>query len=946
MKRYILWGVCCFVGVAGASQVFAQTSSKTLSKTMAPIVAGVEHLKQAGTASLAQQGEVLLGELNCLSCHKSETGKAPSRITSNPAPDLSKIGRRVTPNWLNAYIKDPHKTKPGSTMPSLLHTGSVSQREHNAEALTHYLIQQSGSMEAAEFRASGLDLTVQRGEKLFHSIGCVACHSPNERGDGAKKMQSLKISSVPLPDLAAKTSVNALTDFLLVPDQYRHGGRMPSFYLTAREAKDIALYLLQDQVYQTEFKKGVVYEYSEGRFDRLPDFDQLPVLYQGSAGRGAITDQINFRDEFFAIRLTGRLEIKAAADYTLYLKSDDGSRLLIDGIMIINHDGNHGATEKRGKVKLSTGKHAVEVQYFQGRLAKSLDVQISGGDISGKIPLSERVVFKEQRLKPKGTTTFVVDAKKAKAGKTLFAGLGCASCHSSGDFPATQKATSLAALNVNAVAGCLSDTSVAGVPQYALSTHQRKALQAALADREQFNTPRSADQQVSHLLATYNCYACHQRDKTGGPDETRGNYFHVVGDQDLGDEGRMPPTLSHVGAKLKTKALQSILSDQKHHVRRHYMATRMPKFDAGLATSLTATLTEADALPNNTLEPPFNKQSMTDGHTLVGSKGLGCINCHDVGYNKSVGISVVNLATVHERVNPGWFNHFLKNPQAFNQGTRMPAYWLNNRVIHQNIAVGSVDGQIDALWSYLSLGTAAPVPEGVSVGNSMVLVPKQEPIVFRTFMENVGPRAIAVGYPESVHVAFDANTLRLATLWRGQFYDAKGAWTGKGGTFLAPLGERVINLPPGPAFALLKNPASTWPAASTNEQNAGGVFNGYQLDEQGRPTFMYQLAGVEIQEKPLPTISNNGVNVTRHFTVKGHANSLYSNSLYYLLAQGQQIKTGSKRSWIVDDDVQITLSGSRSLKPFIRETQTGKQLLLPISHRNTHTMSFDVEISW
>ena len=62
----------------------------------------------------------------------------------------------------------------------------------------------------------------------------------------------------------------------------------------------------------------------------------------------------------------------------------------------------------------------------------------------------------------------------------------------------------------------------------------------------------------------------------------------------------------------------------------------------------------------------------------------------------------------------------------------------------------------------------------------MELIPSDEPIVHRTFMAEVGSRSILVGFPEMVHVAFDANNVRMAKAWRGRFFDAKGQWEGRG----------------------------------------------------------------------------------------------------------------------------------------------------------------------
>jgi outer membrane protein OmpA-like peptidoglycan-associated protein len=69
----------------------------------------------------------------------------------------------------------------------------------------------------------------------------------------------------------------------------------------------------------------------------------------------------------FAIIYTGSFEIKNTAEYTFGLKSDDGSRLWIDGTEVINHDGIHQFNvPKVGKIHLSAGFHALKVWYYQG----------------------------------------------------------------------------------------------------------------------------------------------------------------------------------------------------------------------------------------------------------------------------------------------------------------------------------------------------------------------------------------------------------------------------------------------------------------------------------------------------------------------------------------------------------------------------------------------------
>ena len=100
---------------------------------------------------------------------------------------------------------------------------------------------------------------------------------------------------------------------------------------------------------------------------------------------------------------------------------------------------------------------------------------------------------------------------------------------------------------------------------------------------------------------------------------------------------------------------------------------------------------------------------------------------------------------------------------------------------------------------------------------------------------DAGPRAIGVGYPEKVNLAFDANQLRLALLWHNSFIGPSKHWRGRGQGFQRPLGDNVFKLHQGVPFAVLNDLADPWP--QTPARNAGYRFGGYQFDDQRRRTF-------------------------------------------------------------------------------------------------------------
>jgi len=184
-------------------------------------------------------------ELRCFSCH-ADPG-AP--LEQPPAPDLTAVGARVAPEYLQQFLADPLAVQPGTKMPDVLRGRSRAERAEIAVALTHFLVSRS---EGPFVRGAVNDGEAAMGRRLFHSIGCVACHPPFDAPQGSDEPPRKRESSWPEDDLVRldhvvrKYAPLPLADFLMQPLHVRPGGRMPDMGLAAREARAIASYLLED----------------------------------------------------------------------------------------------------------------------------------------------------------------------------------------------------------------------------------------------------------------------------------------------------------------------------------------------------------------------------------------------------------------------------------------------------------------------------------------------------------------------------------------------------------------------------------------------------------------------------------------------------------------------------------------------------------------------------
>lgn len=96
----------------------------------------------------------------------------------------------------------------------------------------------------------------------------------------------------------------------------------------------------------------------------------------------------------------------------------------------------------------------------------------------------------------------------------------------------------------------------------------------------------------------------------------------------------------------------------------------------------------------------------------------------------------------------------------------MPTAWPNGVAAHKTILDGNTDSQIEAIWYYLSLGTSAADPSGIH-GVSTKLTVDDQAKTYRGRSRVAGFRGIAVGLPEKLSYAFNAETGTLSAIWQG-----------------------------------------------------------------------------------------------------------------------------------------------------------------------------------
>jgi mono/diheme cytochrome c family protein len=481
---------------------------------------------------------------------------------------------------------------------------------------------------------------------------------------------------------------------------------------------------------------------------------------------------------------------------------------------------------------------------------------------------------------------FVGDPARAARGRELFATVGCAACHSMGpghqeiapalEAPPLESIAASMTGSVAPPAGCLADVPPPGTADYGLDPQRRRLVLSFLRSLDARRAPAPPQDRLAAALDRLQCLRCHQFHGAGGPDSSVLGLFRTAGEIDLGEEGRVPPDLGDAGWRLEPSELARVVEEGGS--ARPYMLVRMPAFGEAAAARLPALLAAAAGVvagADLATPAPAAPADVTEaGRALVGSAGLNCIQCHSIAGRASTDLPGPDLADMPRRLRFAYFWSWMHDPKLLRPTTRMPSFFLEGRSGILEHFEGDADHQIAAMWTYLSQGEHMALPDGLPDPTRLVLEVEAEPIVFRTFMKEIGPRAVACGFPEQIHCAFDASSCSLRLVWRGRFLSAAGAWLARGGTETDPLQEPMWRGPGGAMFRGITFP--THEGSQTRSLSAR--FRGYRLDEARRPVFLYDLAAegvvVGVAEQPLPVPGEGRTALLRRFDLVGPAGSV------------------------------------------------------------------------
>ena len=124
---------------------------------------------------LADQGEIRFREMFCSTCHSLSVTRAGETklIGGDIGPELTKVGSKVNPDWLTAWLRNPQAYLPNSKMPR------YEWSDEDLYKVSHYIaakLTDSDLLTNVPKLDAPTQEEIQLGRRLFVEKGCRSCH--------------------------------------------------------------------------------------------------------------------------------------------------------------------------------------------------------------------------------------------------------------------------------------------------------------------------------------------------------------------------------------------------------------------------------------------------------------------------------------------------------------------------------------------------------------------------------------------------------------------------------------------------------------------------------------------------------------------------------------------------------------------------------------------------
>jgi mono/diheme cytochrome c family protein len=239
-----------------------------------------------GKTDPADQGELRFRQMFCSTCHSLSVTRAgtTSLIGGDIGPELTKIGSKVNPEWLIAWLRDPQSYLPHSKMPR------YQWSDADLYSITQYITKRLTDpdlLSGVPSLGSATDDEIQRGRRLFVDKGCASCHvvqgmpaqrdlGPDLSSIGAKDVSQLSFGESKIPRNLIAYLQAKITDPLSV----NPAARMPVYHLSTDDLDAVTTALLSMTSPATAGMEKLVVSRNQASFHPAGEFGRVYERYK------------------------------------------------------------------------------------------------------------------------------------------------------------------------------------------------------------------------------------------------------------------------------------------------------------------------------------------------------------------------------------------------------------------------------------------------------------------------------------------------------------------------------------------------------------------------------------------------------------------------------------------------------------------------------------------
>jgi mono/diheme cytochrome c family protein len=226
------------------SDTDASDISAFLMASSTPLPGDTAPVPVAAKAADPTAGASLYGESYCSSCHAVQNA-AGNLVGGDVGPELTRVGNKIKPEWLQAWLKNPRSYDSETAMPHFRFN------DQQLSLVSAFLLNKTDSDFLAQVHLQpATPEQVAHGKALATEYGCASCHEIN----GIKKPENFapeltRIGSKPVTQLIFLPGMqHALPDYIAgkirQPRAFGSALKMPQFTFTSTQIDALTTALL------------------------------------------------------------------------------------------------------------------------------------------------------------------------------------------------------------------------------------------------------------------------------------------------------------------------------------------------------------------------------------------------------------------------------------------------------------------------------------------------------------------------------------------------------------------------------------------------------------------------------------------------------------------------------------------------------------------------------